>query len=293
MRTENDMYELILGVAKSDDRIRAVYMNGSRANSNAPRDIFQDYDIVYVVKETESFLKDEKWIDVFGDLIIKQEPCKLDKMLGKEVDFSKSYNYLMQFDDGNRIDLTIHTKETMIKEYLDDKMTVPLLDKDNCLPNIPESTDEDYWVKRPTKELFYCVCNEFWWVAPYSAKGLWRKEILYAIEMMNGYSRKELMTMLSWLVGINTNFSLSVGKHYKYLDKYLSQEMWERLIKTHDTKDYKTTWDALVTMCELFDEVATTVANSLGYEYNREEASKSFEFIKHIKRLPSDAKEIY
>ena len=26
-------------------------MNGSRANPNAPRDIFQDYDIVYVVEE--------------------------------------------------------------------------------------------------------------------------------------------------------------------------------------------------------------------------------------------------
>ena len=55
MRTEREMTALILGVAERDARVRAVFMNGSRANPNAPRDIFQDYDIVYVVEETASF----------------------------------------------------------------------------------------------------------------------------------------------------------------------------------------------------------------------------------------------
>jgi len=37
-------------------------MNGSRANPNVKKDIFQDYDIVYVVTETESIIRDEDWI---------------------------------------------------------------------------------------------------------------------------------------------------------------------------------------------------------------------------------------
>ena len=41
MRSEKEMYELILRIAREDERIRAVYMNGSRTNSNAPKDIFQ------------------------------------------------------------------------------------------------------------------------------------------------------------------------------------------------------------------------------------------------------------
>ena len=48
MRSEQEMYDLIVRTAGNDDRVRAVIMNGSRANPNAPRDIFQDYDIVYV-----------------------------------------------------------------------------------------------------------------------------------------------------------------------------------------------------------------------------------------------------
>ncbi|MFD2671178.1 aminoglycoside 6-adenylyltransferase [Marinicrinis sediminis] len=41
MRSEADMYRLMLGVASQDERIRAVYMNGSPTDALAPRDHFQ------------------------------------------------------------------------------------------------------------------------------------------------------------------------------------------------------------------------------------------------------------
>jgi aminoglycoside 6-adenylyltransferase len=141
MRSEKEMFDLILGVARKDDRIRAVYMNGSRTNPNAPKDIFQDYDIVYVVSETFPIIKDQNWIRVFGDLLMVQEPDKLDHGIGLDMDFEKTYAYLMLFTDGNRIDLRIQTKEAMIEVYEKDKLTIPLLDKDNCLPSIAAPTD--------------------------------------------------------------------------------------------------------------------------------------------------------
>ena len=64
------MYELILSIANDDERIHAVYMNGSRVNKNIKNDIFQDYDIVYVVNETSSFIRDKKWIENFGGVQI-------------------------------------------------------------------------------------------------------------------------------------------------------------------------------------------------------------------------------
>jgi aminoglycoside 6-adenylyltransferase len=39
MRSEKEMFDIILGIAKQDERIRAVYMNGSRTNLNALKDI--------------------------------------------------------------------------------------------------------------------------------------------------------------------------------------------------------------------------------------------------------------
>ena len=72
MRSEQEILELIRNTARSDDRIRAVIMNGSRTNPNAPRDIFQDFDVVYVVTEVESFIADHTWIHRFGELMMLQ-----------------------------------------------------------------------------------------------------------------------------------------------------------------------------------------------------------------------------
>ena len=55
MRTEQQMLDLILETARCDERIRAVIMNGSRTNPNAPRDPFQDFDIVYIVTDGGPF----------------------------------------------------------------------------------------------------------------------------------------------------------------------------------------------------------------------------------------------
>ena len=57
---------------KNDERVRAVYMEGSRVNKNAPKDMFQDYDIVYVVKETKSFIDNKNWINIFGKILFMQ-----------------------------------------------------------------------------------------------------------------------------------------------------------------------------------------------------------------------------
>ena len=46
MRTSEEMFRLILDVAREDDRIRAVVLSGSRADPEAPRDRYQDYDII-------------------------------------------------------------------------------------------------------------------------------------------------------------------------------------------------------------------------------------------------------
>lgn len=67
MRTEQEMLNLIVDVAKNDKRILAVYMTGSRTNPNAIKDIFQDYDIEYVIEETKSFREQKDWIDQFGE----------------------------------------------------------------------------------------------------------------------------------------------------------------------------------------------------------------------------------
>ncbi|SET19213.1 aminoglycoside 6-adenylyltransferase [Oceanobacillus limi] len=104
MRKEKEMMVLILSVAEEDERIRGVAMNGSRTNPNAPIDSFQDFDIVYFVRDMPSFINNPNWVDVFGDRIIMQTPDKFSIYSSEQED---RFAYLMLFDDGNRIDLTL------------------------------------------------------------------------------------------------------------------------------------------------------------------------------------------
>lgn len=113
MRNESEMFDLILSTAQNDSRIRAVILNGSRANPNAPKDIYQDYDIIYLVTETQSYLENPTWIDCFGERLIMQLPDKLDAAAGIKMNFDQSFTYLMQFKDGNRIDLRIQTQQAV------------------------------------------------------------------------------------------------------------------------------------------------------------------------------------
>lgn len=289
MRSEQEMMDLILEVARQDERIRGVYMNGSRTNPNASHDIFQDYDIAYVVRETESFIEDENWIDVFGKRLYMQMPEKNDSMRGMETDFANCYGYLMQFADGNRIDLHVVTLEYGIKDICHDRLCVILLDKDGVLPKIPAATDKDHWVKKPTAEEYFCCCNEFWWMQNSVGKGLWRKEMPYAMDMLNLYIRPQLIKMLSWYVGTKTDFSCSVGKSGKYLDKYLSKEEYERLMRTYSNSDRQCSWQSVFEMCSLFDEVARMVGGRLGYPYCEEEAQGSRLFLNYTHELAEDA----
>lgn len=283
MRTEQEMMELILRVAEEDERIRAVYMNGSRADPNAPKDRFQDFDIVYLVRETGSFLADPGWIDVFGERLILQCPDEMDRILGEKTDFTQKFTYLMQFADGNRIDLRIAVWDFVREDYLADTLVIPLLDKDGVLPPAPPSSDRLYWVRKPTEDQFFCCCNEFWWVSLYAAKGLWRQELLYALDHLNLYIRPQLLRLLSWQAGESHGYSISVGKCCKYLDRYLPDQIWRRLLRTYPAAGQEEIWDALAETCRLFDDTAVKLAESLGYSYNVEEARRCLEYLEKVR----------
>lgn len=290
MRTEQEMYSLILKVAEKDERIRAVFMNGSRTNSNAIKDIFQDYDIVYVVKETKPFREQKDWIDQFGERLYMQYP---DENSNYENDVDNSYGWLIQFADGNRLDLHVCTLSYSLQEIEKDKLCKILLDKDKCLPNMPEATDEDYWVKKPTENNFVDTCNEFWWCLNNVAKGLWREEIPYVMDMINYCIRPQLIRLMEWKIGFDTNFAVSTGKSGKYMYKWLGNETWNTFLKTYPVGKVKDIWEAIFIMCSLFNDIAKEVSNKMNITYNEIEANNSLKFLKDVSVLPKDAKKIY
>jgi len=289
MRSEHEMLELILNTAKDDGRIRAVILNGSRVNPNAPHDLFQDFDIVYLVTETASFHHDFNWLKRFGEIMILQLP---EEMQDPPPSPSEGFAYLMQFMDGNRIDLSIVPTEKL-SEHIQDSLSLVLLDKDNIIPPLASPSERDYLPRPPTAKQFADCCNEFWWMCPYAAKGLWRGQITYAKYMLDPVLRDELMKMIRWYIGVQTQFAKNPGGFGKYLQKHLEPELWDMLMKTYTDASVDNTWEALDIMCRLFRRVAIRVAEHCGFEYPEGDDRRVSVHLNHVRVLPKNAAQIY
>jgi aminoglycoside 6-adenylyltransferase len=278
MRNEKEMTDLIMGFAGSDERIRVVTMEGSRLNVNAPKDRFQDYDITFIVTEMASYRKSDEWLDVFGQRVMMQEP---ENMALFPPTLGNWYTYLMTFEDGNKMDLKL-VPLNELEEYFAkvDSLVKVLLDKDGICPKIDEASDIDFHVKKPSAEFVDNCANEFWHLAFYVTKGICRGEILYAIKHLD-LVRSQMLTMISWKVGIETSFSLSVGKAYKYLDKYVPSQTWVSIIKTYKNDSLKSIWDSLLICCDLFSQTSEFVAGRLGYKCP-EYGKKMLPFVKQF-----------
>lgn len=289
MRSEQAMLDLIISTAQADERIRAVILNGSRANPNAPRDIFQDFDIVYLVTDVAPFKNNLNWITRFGELMILQLPEDMDDPPSNR---DGSAVYLMQFADGNRLDLSVLPID-QLGHLSRDSLSILLLDKDGRVTPFPPANDSDYLPQPPTPKAFADCCNEFWWVCPYVAKGLWRQEILYAKYMLDVIVREQLMKMLRWHIGAATGFTINPGKFGKYYRRYLTPEVWEMLKCTYADADYDRTWDALLTMGALFRAIAVPLADQFALDYPHADDQRVSAHLVHVRHLPKDATEIY
>ena len=278
MRSEKEMFDLIMDFAKSNDQIKAVLLNGSRTNINAKKDMFMDYDVVYVVKSTKPFIENKNWISYFGQILIMQEPDNSD-LFNVEIPNEDKFTYLMQFTDGNRIDLTFATVEIAGKICKEDSQTKILLDKANIFSKLPLPSDKSYFIKKPTENEFLACCNEFWWISTYVAKGLWRRNLIYSLEVYNQNLHLELMRILRWHIGLENNFEVTSGKYDKYFKDLLPSEIYDKLLKTYPFADEKSIWKSLKIGCELFEEVAKQISDRLNYKYDDRENQNVMDYI--------------
>lgn len=264
MRTEEEMLDIILSFAKENEAIKVVGMEGSRIHPNIKKDDLQDFDITFVVTDMDQFLQNEEWLDVFGKRIFMQKP---EAMTLFDSQPGNWFAYLMILEDGNRIDLKI-VPEYELDLYLSSETLIKiLLDKDNLVGDFPLPTNESYHVRRPTYSNFDDSCNEFWWVSTYVAKGICRKEFLYAVDYLNQILRTELYRMISWKFGIETDFSMSIGKSQRFLENVVSKEIWERILSTYNLSSYEELTECFFEIQALFREVSKEVADELGFRY--------------------------
>jgi aminoglycoside 6-adenylyltransferase len=265
MRSSSEIKKLILEFAVRDSRIRAVLLQGSRANKNVIPDHLQDYDVLLIVNQMESFLSDHSWTSLFGEKLIWQLPDEM-KAGTDSNDKGGSFHYLMLFTDGNRIDLTLFPKDQVKTDFRLDSLSVLWLDKDGLFSEIDPPSEKDYLIRKPNEKEFADCCNEFWWVSTNVAKGLLRQEIPYAKAMMDGPVRDMFMQMIAWYIGTETGFSVSFGNKGKRMRSHLSETEYNRILETYPDYKSENIWNAIFLMMDLFPEYADRVSERLQFK---------------------------
>lgn len=278
MRTIDEIKLLFTDFAIHDERIRAVLLQGSRANGNIIPDAYQDFDIFLVVNQMEDFIADHRWTSIFGERIIFQLPDEMDTINEYPVE-KTGFHCLMLFKDQSRIDLTLYPREKIDNDFKPDSLSIVWLDKDSLFAGINKPGDIDYLIKKPTEKDFAECCNEFRWVSTNISKGLKRKDITYAKAMMEGPVRRMFMRMIEWYIGTENNFSVSFGHSGKMMKRYLEKSAYKKIITTYPDYKIKNIWNSLFIMMEIFNEYAIHVADKLKFKYDHEEHKNIFEFL--------------
>lgn len=266
LRTEPEILDLIFQTAKTL-QVEAVAMSGSRTDTKASKDEFQDYDVVYVVENLDELITDLSWLDQFGKRIIEQEVALEHRRL-----------YLMLFKDGNCIDLTLCSK-VHIKEWVESEADFMVIEdpKGLFVPHSP--TPQRYWTSPASAIEFEKVCNEFWWVSSYVVKGICRNQVIYATDHLYGICQQELLTVLAWQVASDRG-RVDVGKNYKYLFNYLPAEKEMEFSNLIDFSSIDKITQSLFATMQLLHREAQSLAQKMGFDYDMKVAEKMIEYAK-------------
>ena len=266
MRTDQEILGLILEIAKKL-QVDAVALSGSRTNQKVQTDEFQDYDVVYVVDDLDNLTSDLSWLDQFGTRIIEQHNVLGNRRL-----------YLMLFEDGNRIDLTLCPTE-YIQEWVDSEAGFTVLVDEKGLFESYSSSPERFWIHPASETDFEKSCNEFWWVSAYVVKGICRKQVSYATDHLYGICQQELLKILAWQVASDRE-AVDIGKIYKYLFNYLTTEKEKEFSALLDFSSLDKITQSLFATMQLFHQEAQSLAQKMDFKYEKEVAENMMRYAK-------------
>lgn len=257
--------------AREEPRVRALVLESSRAQEQAPLDAFSDYDVLVAVEDADAFAADETWPSAFGTPLVRFRDSA-------QVRGYTTHSRLVLYADGTKVDYLVWPA-ALLRE-LRGAQTLPavldwgyrpLVDKDGLTEGWPAPTRTAYIPRRPTEQEYHALVEEFWWETSYVAKNLWRDELLFARYNLEGVMKLDLLVrMLEWRIEIERDWTWKPGLLGRGMKRLLPAETWAELERTFVGPGREENWQALFATTALFRRVAQEVGKALGYAYPHE-----------------------
>jgi aminoglycoside 6-adenylyltransferase len=285
--TETEVLTKLTAWAQTLPTVRAMLLTSSRARPGGPVDSLSDYDIILAVTDEFRTGWEEPWLYDYGEPMVRWGDEG--ERLGVTTHFrSVIYRDYIKIDYSIWPDtlLTRVAQSSELPEELNEGYRV-LLDKDGATREWKSPTHRAFIPARPTEAEYRALVEEFWWVATYVGKSLWRNELVFArwvlfADLHDGGLRR----MLEWRLEIDHNWSIRPGVHGRRLQSLLPAETWTALTDTSTGPGIENAWTALWQTVSLFRQTAGEVAGALGFVYPQAVDAQVSAYLQEIEQLP-------
>lgn len=285
---EQDVLARSLRWIAVDERVRAALLTSSRADPTRTTDLLSDYDIVLLVNDVATMAQDERWVEAFGTPRLRVRDAENQSGVAVQHD-------MVLYGDGAKIDYTLWPATIAVQIRRDGALPADfdggyrvLLDKDDLTLGWPAPTHSAYLTARPTAPEFQSLIEEFWFVATYVAKNLWRGEKLTARVLLDQEVKFFVVWRLfNWHIGFDRDWSVAPGFFGRGLSHRLDEAIWQRYGATYSGVDAAAIWHDLDETIALFRDVAVTVARDLDYDYPSDLDAEMMGYLTDIRNLSS------
>jgi aminoglycoside 6-adenylyltransferase len=261
MRNLNEELEKLIEFAKANENIRALVLQGSFVNENAPIDDFSDLDPLFFVKDLSEFIENDEWKNQFGN------PISFFHDDGIIQDNHKWYTRLTLYDDGFKMDFGFNSVESA--KFANEMPLYKIyLDKDNIIPKPEVSDERKFYVIKPTESEFLERVNSFFFDTSYVVKALARDEMFFE-KYMEQVLKKKIHKLFEWYIGVKYDFKVNTGSVGRYFKRYLTPEEWNLLLATYPDANKDNCVKALRASFDLVRYLGTYIAKELGFRYPR------------------------
>jgi len=171
--------------------VRAAVLLGSQARVDAPADPASDVDVALFVDEPAAYLDETAWVGHFGERLLSfREPTAVGGFEELRV----------VFRDGLEVDFAI-VPAAVAAEIPPEADAVfargfRVLYADGI--SFPDREPSSIETPAPTQQRFDQLVNDFWYHLLWSAKKLWRGELLVAKQACDGWLTGRLVELVRW-----------------------------------------------------------------------------------------------
>ena len=108
-------------------------------------------------------------------------------------------------------------------------------------------------------------------------KGICRKQVIYTTDHLYYICQQELLKVLAWQVASDRG-AVDIGKNYKYIFNYLPAQKENEFSSLLDFSNSDKITQSLFATMKLFHQEAQTLAQKMGFDYDKEVAEKMIEY---------------